>query len=124
MALFPQLNGSIFNDPNFESAKIYWIDLGAKRWIVNEDTYHGVFGEFGAYNKQQEDLSQFDLGPNVESGAKLVRVGSDAKIYLISQNTARWIPTEEIKAKYNLGGNVHSVSAATFARYEAGPAFA
>lgn len=85
--------------------------------------YHRYF-RLGAYSKQQEDLSQFDLGPNVEVGAKLVRVGSDAKIYLISQNTARWIPTEEIRAKYNLGGNVHSVSANTFGSYGAGPAFA
>jgi hypothetical protein len=124
MPTFPQLNGSIFYDPNFESDKIYWIDLGAKRWIANEDTYNGVFGEAGEFNKQQEDLSQIDAGPDVEPGSILVRGGSDSKIYLVSQGVARWIPSEGIRNQYNLLGKVHSVPPTLIEEYPAGPAFA
>src|ERR1700733_5390466 len=97
MPTFPQLNGSLFYDPNFESDKIYWIDLGAKRWITNEDTFKGVFGQGASVYKEEEDLSQIDAGPDVEPGSILVRGGSDAKIYLVSQGVARWIPTEELR---------------------------
>jgi hypothetical protein len=121
MANHPELNGNIYfktGDP-----RIWWIDGGQARWIVDEDTYHGVFG--GSPSKVEEDLlSDIDVGPNVGDGTVLVRGGSAAAIYLVDQNLKRLIPSESVKSKYQLNGNVHSIPPYALASIATGSPFA
>ena len=121
MAVHPELNGHIY----FKAGdnRIWWIDGGLARWIVDEDTYHGVFG--GSPNKVENDLlSDIDVGANVGDGTVLVRGGSAAAIYLLDQNVKRLIPSESIKTKYQLNGNVHSIPPSALASIGTGSPFA
>ena len=121
MAVHPELNGHIYyktGDP-----RIWWIDGGLARWIVDENTYHGVFG--GSPNKVENDLlSDITVGANVADGTVLVRGGSASAIYLIDQNLKRLIPSEAIKSKYQLNGNVQSIPPSALAGIGTGPQFA
>jgi hypothetical protein len=103
---------------------IYWIDNGLARHIPDEATYHGVFG--GSPNKQaySELLTQVTVGPPIAAGTKLARAGNDAKIYFVENKTKRWIPSEAIKAKFQLNGNVTSLPLSTVNSFSDGPAFA
>jgi Fibronectin type III domain len=117
----PKLNGQIFYVPG--QPEIYWIDNGLARHIPDEATYQGVFG--GSPNKQAYSalLTDVSLGQPIADGTELVRAGDDAEIYFVEKQTKRWIPTETIKAEYQLNGDVHSQPLATVNSYANGPAF-
>jgi hypothetical protein len=118
----PQLNGQIFYVPGHP--EIYWIDNGFARHIPDEATYHGVFG--GSPNKQAYGalLTDVSQGSPIADGTELVRAGSDAKIYFVENKIKRWIPTETIKCRFQLNGDVHSQPLATVNGYANGPQFA
>src|SRR5450631_2636199 len=101
----PELNGQIYSNGD----KIWWIDGGLARLIVDEATYHGVFG--GSPKKTTNPLlGDITVGSNVADGTVLIRGDQNtAPIYLVDQGAKRFIPTEAIKSKYQLAGNVHTV---------------
>jgi hypothetical protein len=117
----PKLNGQIFYITG--QPEIYWIDNGLARHIPDEATYHGVFG--GSPNKQAYEalLTDVTLGSPIADGTELVRAGNDAMIYFVENKTKRWIPTETIKARYQLNGNVHSMPSATVSSFATGSDF-
>jgi len=117
----PKLNGQIYSDGI--TTKIWWIDGGLARWIVDEATYHGVFG--GSPNKiLYPSVVNITEGANVADGTELIRGDQDtAPIYLVNQGTKRFIPTEAIKSKYQLFGNVHTVAQSVVSNYPDGPIF-
>jgi hypothetical protein len=118
----PTLNGKIYYVPG--NPDIYWIDNGFARHIPDEATYNGVFG--GSPNKQAYSglLTDVATGAPIADGTQLVRAGNDANIYFVEGNTKRLIPTEAIKAAFQLNGNVHSLPLATVNSFANGPAFA
>jgi hypothetical protein len=115
------LNGKIYYVPG--KPQIYWIDNGLARLIPDEATYHGVFG--GSPNKVAYSslLTDVTAGPPIADGTELVRAGNDAKIYLVEKQKKRWIPSETIKAQFQLNGTVHSLPAATVNGFANGPDF-
>lgn len=117
----PKLNGQIFYITG--QPEIYWIDNGLARHIPDEATYHGVFG--GSPNKQAYIglLTDVTLGSPIADGTELVRAGDAAEIYFVENETKRWIPTETIKARYQLNGHVHSLPSATVSSFATGPNF-
>ncbi len=116
-----QLNGKIYYVPG--QPAIYWMDNGLARHIPDEATYHGVFGD--SPNKQAYGalLTEVTLGLPICDGTELVRAGNDAKIYLVENQTKRWITDEGAKAYFQLNGKVHSLPLATVNSFADGPAF-
>lgn len=119
--LYPELNGHIIHISG--NSSLYWIDGGAARHIVDEDTYHGVFGS-SPNSEAYDGLNNITRGTDVASGTVLVRVNNWSEIYLVDHNAKRFIPTEQIKGKYQLNGNVHSIPPNAMNSIPDGPQFA
>jgi hypothetical protein len=115
------LDGQIYYVPG--SPEIYWIDNGLARHIPDEATYHGVFGGSPDKEAYPELLEVVTAGVPIADGAMLVRAGDDANIYFVEGQIKRLIPSETIKAKLQLNGNVHSLPSTTVDSFATGPEF-
>ncbi|WP_263384145.1 hypothetical protein [Granulicella arctica] len=121
MALHPELNGHIIHISG--APELYWIDGGRARHIADEATYHGVFGG-SPQSEAYDGLRSITTGPDVVPGTVLVRPNNWSEIYLIDNKTKRPIPNEQLKGKYQLNGNVHSVPVNAVESIPDGPSFA
>jgi hypothetical protein len=117
---YPDLNGHIYHVSG--SPAIYWIDGGQARHIADHATYQGVFGS-SPNNEPNDLLGDITVGPDVAPGTVLIRANNWSEIYLVDQGTKRFIPSEAIKSKYQLNGNVHSVPPSAVNSIPDGPAF-
>jgi hypothetical protein len=95
MAPHPEPNRPIYFKTG--DLRVWWMDGGMARWILDEATYNGVFG--GSPNKVENDLlSDITVEATVADCTALVNGGS-AVCNLIDHNLKRLIPSNAIKAK-------------------------
>ena len=103
----PELNGHIYHvDGNPD---IYWIDGGLARHIVDEPTYHGVFGD-SPHNETNDLLGEIEVGVPLGAGTMLIRAANWKEIYLLDQHKKRFITSPAAKSGYQLNGHVHGLS--------------
>ena len=91
-----ELAGKLLKAPNSED--IYLIDPSGYRRLTPAATFNKLFRDDVAV-KRTAATSDIALGPSL-SGATLIKSDEDAKVYLLCNNTKRWIVSPAVFTKY------------------------
>ncbi|WP_419785656.1 hypothetical protein [Pseudodesulfovibrio sp.] len=93
----PELNGLRLTLPN--SAGIYLIDQGLRRWIPNPSTYNNLFKDWNNIITNI-DVLQIPAGPDITNGAILATPLAGGPVYLIDNGCKRGISSVDTFNKY------------------------
>ncbi|MEV8475029.1 hypothetical protein [Streptomyces sp. NPDC051173] len=98
----PELNGRRLK--GFDSAPVYLILDGRRRWIPNPATYNNLFRSWDGI-QSVVDINSIDSGGQLSDGAFLGKSPNAPQVYLISNGVKRWITSPAAMDKYDFAWN-------------------
>ncbi|HYK51947.1 MAG TPA: hypothetical protein VEV38_00240 [Candidatus Eremiobacteraceae bacterium] len=94
----PEYDGARIKSP--VGPKVYLVDRGYKRWIPNPATYNNLFRDWDSI-VTSIDIDEIPTGAQLPNGAFLAQAVDGPRVYLIDQNSKRWIVSPATMDKYD-----------------------
>lgn len=102
MTVRTDLNGLRVKRP--DRPEIYLVDRGYRRWIPNPETYDNLFKDWNGIIADL-DIDQIDRGPDITSGALLIKAHGEPEVYLLDRGHKRHIVNPVVMDRYHFDWN-------------------